>query len=63
MDDKTPSHVRDVLPEVIEQLALHNPNRARALMEALRGDGPPPCICGSHAGSQSTSGCEAHDLD
>ncbi len=46
MYDKTPTPVGDALPDVIEQLRLKNPERARQLMEALRGDGPVPCICG-----------------
>ena len=53
--DTNPTAVRDALPEVIEQLRLNNPERASRLMQALRGDGPVPCICGS--------GCEAHDTD
>ena len=37
-----------MLPEVIEQLRITDPDRARRLAQALRGDGPVPCICGGH---------------
>lgn len=48
MEDKTPTPVGPMLPEVIEQLRLGQPERARRLLEALRGDDPVPCICGEH---------------